>query len=183
MPLPDLVLRQEDGTFSVVKNILLSRFQRQAFLIWIYSIVCSVLVPAAQIVKKTSWSLRRRCRTAGSQSCPALLGRTLHQWHRWSRCHFSFPAVLFVAATAKTSKSVRSHFGTVLSIAKLSEIILRLQEEGAETIDLVTGSQLYPLDLWKSLTTKSKKNVAYSSGLEQQRLRNPQKFYLCSMDL
>ena len=38
----------------------------------------------------------------------------------------------------------REHFGTVLSIAKLSEIILRLQEEGAETIDLVTGSHYTP---------------------------------------
>lgn len=38
----------------------------------------------------------------------------------------------------------QEHFGKVLSIAKLSEIILRLQEEGAETIDLVTGSHYTP---------------------------------------
>ena len=35
-------------------------------------------------------------------------------------------------------------FGKAISVSQLSEILLRLQEQGAETLDLVTGSHYAP---------------------------------------
>lgn len=64
-------------------------------------------------------------------------------------------------------------FGKALSITQLSEIILRLQEEGAETIDLVTGSHYTPW-IAKSLQQVKKKLhipvVWNSSGYESSEI-------------
>lgn len=67
----------------------------------------------------------------------------------------------------------REHFGTVLSIAKLSEIILRLQEEGAETIDLVTGSHYTPWIVESLQQVKKKLHIPVvwnSSGYESPEI-------------
>lgn len=64
-------------------------------------------------------------------------------------------------------------FGKVLSIAQLSEIILRLQEEGAETIDLVTGSHYTPWIAESLQQVKKKLHIPVvwnSSGYESTEI-------------
>lgn len=67
----------------------------------------------------------------------------------------------------------QNHFGMVLSIAKLSEIILQLQEEGAETIDLVTGSHYTPWIVESLQQVKKKLHIPVvwnSSGYESPEI-------------
>lgn len=64
-------------------------------------------------------------------------------------------------------------FGKVLSIAQLSEVILRLQEEGAETIDLVTGSHYTPWIAESLQQVKKKLHIPVvwnSSGYESSEI-------------
>ena len=64
-------------------------------------------------------------------------------------------------------------FGKVLSIAQLSEIILRLQEKGAETIDLVTGSHYTPWIAESLQQVKKKLHIPVvwnSSGYESTEI-------------
>ncbi len=67
----------------------------------------------------------------------------------------------------------QEHFGKTLSTAQLSEIILRLQEEGAETIDLVTGSHYTPWIAESLQQVKKKLHIPVvwnSSGYESKEI-------------